>query len=105
MPILNRLQPSEIYAILRQNGCLGAVSSIADSSPLKQLIHAALHQDRQGLEQSLRDLGLELLDDAEIQSFADEPESDLIAETVIPSSENEVGLPDLAPAEHFICIR
>ncbi len=97
VPLLNRFQPSEIYAILRQNGCLAAVESLADSSSLKRLVQSALHQDREGVERSLRDLGLEELDDAEIQPSADA--SDVIAETVVPQFENEAGLPDLAPAD------
>ena len=98
-PLLNRLQPSEIYAILRQNGCLNAVDSLADTSPLKQLVRAALHQDREGIEHSLRDLGLEELDDAEILVSPDGPTKDEIAETVISLEENETRLPDLGPVD------
>jgi hypothetical protein len=43
VPLLNRFQPSEIYAILRQNGCLIATDSLADTSPLKHLVEAVLH--------------------------------------------------------------
>jgi hypothetical protein len=99
VPLLNRFQPSEIYAILRQNGCISAVGSLAESSPLKQLIQAALHQDKKGIEQSLHDLGLEELDDAEIQPSATAAESDLIAETVVPLLDDDAGLPDLAPGD------
>jgi hypothetical protein len=100
VPMLNRLQPSEIYAILRQNGCLSAVDSLAASSPLRQLVQAALHQDREGIGRSIRELGLEELDDAEIQLSSDEDaESDVIAETAIPLLGNDAGLPDLAPVD------
>jgi hypothetical protein len=99
VPLLNRFQPSEIYAILRQNGCLSAADSLADASPLKQLVLAALHQDKKGIELSLRDLGLEKLDDAEIQPSADSSENDLITETVVPLFDNDAGLPDLAPVD------
>jgi hypothetical protein len=80
VPLLDRFQPSEIYAILRQNGCLNAVDSLADSSPLKRLVQAALHQDKEVIEQSLRDLGLQKFDDAEIQPSSDVPENDLITD-------------------------
>jgi len=99
-PLLNRFQPSEIYAILRQNGCLIAVDSLADSSPLRRLVQAVLHQDIEGAERLLRDLGLEGLDDAEIPaSSVDEPKNDEIVETVASLSENEAGLPDLRPVD------
>jgi hypothetical protein len=99
-PVLDRLQPSEIYAILRQNGCLSAVDSLAESSPLKLLVQAALHQDREGIERSLRNLGLDTSEDnAELRPSADAPEHDLITGTVVPSLDNDAGLPDLAPAD------
>jgi superfamily II DNA or RNA helicase len=98
-PLLNRFQPSEIYAILRQNGCLSAVDSLADSSPLKQLVQAALHQDSGGIERSLRDLGLEKLDDAEILVSVDGPTKDEITETIVSLEENEARLPDLGPVD------
>ena len=87
-PLLNRFQPSEIYAILRQNGCLIAVDSLADSSPLNQLVQALLHQDIEGIEHSLRDLRLENLDDTEILAYLSRsPESDEITETIVSLSE------------------
>ena len=98
-PLLNRFQPSEIYAILRQNGCLNSVDSLADSSALKQLVKAVLHQDTDGVKNYLSDLGSEKLDDAEILPSVDEPKSDLVTETVVSLSENDVGLPDLGPAD------
>jgi superfamily II DNA or RNA helicase len=98
-PLLNRFQPSEIYAILRQNGCLSAVDSLADSSPLKRLVQAALHQDSEGIEHSLRDLGLEKLDDAEILASPDGPTRDEITETVVALEDNESRLPDLGPVD------
>jgi hypothetical protein len=85
-PMLNRLQPSEIYAILRQNGCLNAVDSLAETSPLKRLVHAAFHQDKKAIEQSIRDLGLEKSDDAEIAPSSDVPENDVITGTIVPNS-------------------
>ncbi len=98
VPMLNRLQPIEIYAILRQNGCLSAVDSLPDSSPLRQLVHAALHQDTQGAERSIRELGLEQLDDEEIEVCAGEdPENDAVAETALPLLEKDGGLPELTP--------
>jgi hypothetical protein len=97
VPVLDRLQPSELYAILRQNGCLNAIESLAEPSPLKRLVEVAFHQDKKGIEQSLRDLELEKFDDAEIQPSSDVPENDLITDTVVPLSDNDVGLPDLSP--------
>ena len=99
VPLLDRFQPSEIYAILRQNGCLNAVDSLADSSPLKRLVQAALHQDKEVIEQSLHDLGLQKFDYAEIQPSSDVPENDLIIDEVVPSLDDYVGLPDLAPVD------
>jgi hypothetical protein len=99
VPLLDRFQPSEIYAILRQNGCLVAVNSLADSSPLKRLVQAVLHQDREGVEHYLRDLGSEKLDATEIVLSADEPKRDVIEETISSLAEDEAGLPDLGPAE------
>jgi Type III restriction enzyme, res subunit len=98
-PLLDRFQPSEIYAILRQNGCLNAVDSLADSSPLKQLVRAALHQDREGIEHSVRDLGLDKFDDAEILVSPDGPTKDEIVETIVSLEENEARLPDLGPVD------
>jgi Helicase conserved C-terminal domain/Type III restriction enzyme, res subunit len=98
-PLLDRFQPSEIYAILRQNGCLSAVDSLADSSPLKRLVQAALHQDRERIEHSLRDLGLEKIDDAEILVSPDGPTKDEITETVVSLEESEARLPDLSPVD------
>src|SRR5262249_3129536 len=60
----------------------------------------ALHQDEEGLELALRDLGFEKLDDEEIQPSPKTSESDGIAETALPSLDaGVVGLPDLAPVE------
>ena len=99
VPLLDQFQPSEIYAILRQNGCLNAVDSLAESSPLKQLVQAALHQDKEGIEQSLHNLGLEKFDDAEIPPSSDVPENDLITDSVVPLLDDDAGLPDLAPVD------
>ncbi|MGI8851881.1 MAG: helicase-related protein [Methyloceanibacter sp.] len=99
VPLLGRLEPSELYAILRQNGCLSAVDSLAPSSPLRRLVATAPQQDKEGLEHSLRDLGLEKLDDEEIQPSLETSESDVIAETALPSLDGSVGLPDLAPID------
>jgi len=99
VPLVGRLEPSEIYAILRQNGCLSAVDSLPPSSSLRRLVEAAL-QDKEGVEQSLRDLGLEKLDDEEIQPSCEvASETDVIKETALPSLNGGVGLPDLAPID------
>ena len=76
LPLLNRFQPSEIYAILRQNGCLNAVESLDESSPLKQLVQSVLHQDKEGVERSLRDLRFVKLDDDETLISPDSPIKD-----------------------------
>ena len=99
LPLLDHLEPSEIYAILRQNGSLSAVNSLERSSPLRRLVEAALHQDKAGVEPRFRDLGLETLDDEEIQPSSDE--GDVIVDTAIPSLDGDVGLPDLAPQNVF----
>ena len=99
VPLLNRFQPSEIYAILRQNGCLIATDSLADTSPLKHLVQAVLHRDIDAAESSLRDLRLEKLDDNEIEPSVDGPKSDAITETIVSLSENETRLPELGPIE------
>ena len=99
VPLLDHFQPSEIYAILRQNGCLSAVDSLDKSSPLKLLVESALHQDKEGLEHSLRDLGLAKLDDGEILSSPDRLENDEIAQTIVSLEANEARLPDLSPAD------
>lgn len=44
-PILPKLDPSELYAILRNNNCLNAIERLGDESPLKQLINSTLHGD------------------------------------------------------------
>jgi hypothetical protein len=99
VPLLDKFQPSEIYAILRQNGCLIAVDSLADASPLKQLVQAVLHQDREGAEYYLRELGSEKVDSTEIKLSADEPKTDVIEQTITSLPESEAGLPNLGPAE------
>lgn len=99
VPLLDHFQPSEIYAILRQNGCLSAINSLDETSPLKNLVQSALYQDKEALERSLHDLGLKKLDEAEITAVPDRIENDEISETVVPSEENESRLPDLSPAD------
>jgi hypothetical protein len=99
VPLLNRFQPSEIYAVLRQNGCLIATDSLADSSPLKHLVRAVLHQDTEAVQNSLRELRSEKLDDAEIVPSGEGSKSDAITETIALLPENEVRLPDLGPID------
>jgi superfamily II DNA or RNA helicase len=99
VPLLNRFQPSEIYAILRQNGCLSAVDSLEDSSPLKRLVHAVLHAGDEEVQRSLRDLGLQKLDDDPILVSGDSPQKDEISETIVPIDEDEGRLPDLGPSD------
>jgi superfamily II DNA or RNA helicase len=100
VPLLNRFQPSEIYAILRQNGCLNAVDSLDESSPLKQLVQSALHQDKEDFERLLCDLRFEKLDEDETLTSSDVLENDEVSGTIFSlKEEDEVRLPDLSPAE------
>ena len=54
---------------------------------------------QKGIEQSLNDLGLEELDDAEIQPSDTAVENDFITETAVSLLDNDAGLPHLAPID------
>ena len=103
VPLLGRFEPSEIYSILRQNGCLKAVNSLPPESPLRRLKESALQEDEDGVQQSLRELGLETLDDEEIDTTLAPPESDEITEIAVPvldgDADSEARLPNLAPVD------
>ena len=100
VPILSRFEPSELYAIFRQNGCLNAVDLLPPASPLRRLVDAALREDKDEVENSLRELGFEALDDEEIEPRLDASESDKIADTIVPTlDDDDTELPDLEPVE------
>src|SRR6185436_1828952 len=92
-------QPSEIYAILRQNGCLMAADSLGDTSQLKNLVLGVLHQKMEAVETTLRALRLEEPDDSEIEPTVVGTKSDAITETIASLSENEARLPELGPTQ------
>ena len=43
LPILSRLEPSELFAILRKNNCLSALDSLGENNPLVMITRAALN--------------------------------------------------------------
>ena len=46
LPILSRLEPSELFAILRKNNCLSALDSLGENNPLVMITRAALNGEQ-----------------------------------------------------------
>jgi len=46
VPVLGKLEPSELFAILRKNNCLGAIDSLGDNNPLVMITKAALNGEQ-----------------------------------------------------------
>jgi superfamily II DNA or RNA helicase len=103
-PILSRLEPSELYAILRNNNCLNAIEELGEDSPLKQLINSTLHGDMENAENLyLKIQELEIGSEAEdevITSSTDLPIDALpLAEDYIPDQDDVEELPELSTAQ------
>lgn len=103
-PILPHLDPSELYAILRNNNCLNAIEKLGEDSPLKQLINATLHgnlNDVEELYSSIQNLKLGSESDIEVtDSEASDSIDELpIADDFIPSLGDVEDLPELSTAQ------
>jgi superfamily II DNA or RNA helicase len=103
-PILPHLDPSELYAILRNNNCLNAIEELGEDSPLKQLINATLHGDLESIEElysSIQDLGVGSESDAELSvSNPNEVIDEIfITDDFIPALDDIEELPELSTTQ------
>ena len=103
-PILPHLEPSELFAILRNNNCLNAIEQLGDDSPLKQLINSTLH----GEEGQTADLyskiekmgvGLEQGGDIEISDESTTDEELPLQDEFIPEERDAEELPELSTSQ------
>lgn len=103
-PILPHLEPSELYAILRNNNCLNAIEELGEDSPLKQLINSTLHGDLdeiEGLYSEIQKLEKipssndEILEASKTELVDELP----ITEDLIPEEGDVEELPELSAAQ------
>ena len=106
IPFLSKLEPSELFAILRKNNCLGAIDSLGDNNPLVMITKAALNGEQalvselaNALQSKVGDLpNLNDDDDQEIEAF----EADGTVDVEVSSnskSREEASLPSLTARE------
>jgi superfamily II DNA or RNA helicase len=106
IPLLSKLEPSELFAILRKNNCLGAIDSLGDNNPLVMITKAALNGEQalvseltNALQSKAGDfLNLNDADDQEIEAF----EADGTVDVEVSSdskSREEASLPNLTARE------
>lgn len=103
-PILPYLEPSELYAILRNNNCLNVIEQLGEDSPLKQLINSSLQGHAEAnaeifkaiekLEKQLKGKDEDLLETLE-QTTAEES----ITKEIIPTDDDVKELPSLTPSQ------
>jgi len=105
-PILPSLEPSELYAILRNNNCLNAIEQLGEDSPLRQLINSNLHghlennaeilKSIEKLEKQLKGAEQNSTDLIPQESSHDEE----ITKEIIPTDDDDVEeLPKLTPSQ------
>jgi superfamily II DNA or RNA helicase len=103
--LLPRLEPSELYAILRKNNCLAALESLGENSPLVMITKAALNGDQSLVSELSAELQSEIrslpeVDDElqEIDAFDSDTQIDIEVE---PEFQNtaEASLPQLSGRE------
>lgn len=103
-PILPYLEPSELYAILRNNNCLNVIEQLGEDSPLKQLINSSL----QGYTENNAEIfkAIEKLEKQLKGKDEDVPESPekaieelSITKEIIPADDDVKELPSLTPSQ------
>lgn len=104
-PILPNLEPSELYAILRNNNCLNVIEQLGEDSPLKQLINSSLQGHTEAnteifkaiekLEKHLKGKDEDVVNS---QEQAAEAESTITRE-IIPTDDDVKQLPSLTPSQ------
>jgi superfamily II DNA or RNA helicase len=106
LPILSRLEPSELFAILRKNNCLSALDSLGENNPLVMITRAALNGE-QGLVAELSNSNRtfeagpsELQDHSqdEVEVFESDDSVDTEVSSV-DSDREEASLPNLSARE------
>jgi len=104
-PILPSLEPSELYAILRNNNCLNAIEQLGEDSPLKQLINSTLHGDLSGSKDLLDEIE-KLENQADVQEIIDidakhsgESIDAVVNLEIIPTEDDVEELPKLSPTQ------
>ena len=103
-PILPHLEPSELYAILRNNNCLNAIEELGEDSPLKQLVNATLHGDLEaidGLYEEIQRIDIDpISSDENILPQPPEEVADIpLIEDFIPSEQDVEALPELTTVQ------
>jgi hypothetical protein len=103
-PILPYLEPSELYAILRNNNCLNVIEQLGEDSPLKQLINSSLqgHTEYNAeifkaiekLEKQLKGKDEDVLESPEKAT-----EELSITKEIIPADDDVKELPSLTPSQ------
>jgi superfamily II DNA or RNA helicase len=102
-PILPHLEPSELYAILRNNNCLNAIEQLGEDSPLKQLINSTLHGDEidsEELYSEIEKIGMGVGDDdIELPNEPDRDDDLSLQEEFIPDDKDVEELPELSTSQ------
>ncbi|QDC78995.1 integrase repeat-containing protein [Candidatus Methylopumilus universalis] len=100
-PILNTLEPSELYSILKNNNCLDAIDGLGEDSPLKKLINATLHGETNNLKEifeEIKNIDASKEDEALEVSENEFLEEEIINE-IIPTKEDVQELPHLSSTQ------
>ncbi|MFM1755392.1 MAG: hypothetical protein RL621_296, partial [Bacteroidota bacterium] len=100
-PILPSLEPSELYSILKNNNCLEAIDGLGEDSPLKKLVDATLHGEKENLETIFEDIKkLEEVKDDEVINFESKTINEAeITQEIIPTEEDAQELPHLSSTQ------
>jgi len=104
-PILPHLEPSELYAILRNNNCLNAIEQLGEDSPLRQLIDSTLHGHPENNAEILKSIEkLEKQLKGTEQNSADlipqeSSHEEEITKEIIPTDDDVEELPKLSPSQ------
>lgn len=100
-PILPTLEPSELYSILKNNNCLEAIDGLGEDSPLKKLVDATLHGEKDNLDSIFEDIKKleEVKDDELINVELRTINEAEITEEIIPTEEDAQELPNLSSTQ------
>ena len=100
-PILQSLEPSELYSILKNNNCLEAIDGLGEDSPLKKLVDATLHGEKDNLNSIFEDIKKleEVKDDEVINVESNVINEAEITEEIIPTEEDAQELPNLSSTQ------
>jgi len=100
-PILNTLEPSELYSILKNNNCLDAIDGLGEDSPLKKLINATLHGETNNLKEIFEEIkNIDALrEDEALEVSENEFLEEEIINEIIPTEEDVQELPHLSSTQ------